>query len=31
MEELLDLVFGWLQNRALFAVEGSVYPQARAA
>ncbi len=31
MEELLDLVFAWLQNRAPFAVEGSVYPLPRAA
>jgi DDE superfamily endonuclease len=26
LEELLDLVFAWLQKRAPFAVEGSVYP-----
>lgn len=26
MEELLDLVFAWLQKRSRFAVEGSVYP-----
>ena len=26
LEELLDLVFAWLQQRAPFAVEGSVYP-----
>jgi transposase len=31
MEELLDLVFAWLQNRAPFAIEGSVYPQQQAA
>lgn len=31
LEELLDLVFAWLQKRAPFAVEGSVYPQALAA
>jgi len=31
MEELLDLVFTWLQQRAPFAVEGSVYPLPQAA
>lgn len=31
LEELLDLVFAWLQNRRPFAVEGSVYPQPLAA
>lgn len=31
MEELLDLVFRWLENRNPFQVEGSVYPHAKAA
>jgi putative transposase len=31
MEELLDLVFAWLQNRTPFAIEGSVYSQQQAA
>lgn len=31
MEELLDLVFAWLQKRTPFAVEGSVYPLPQAA
>jgi transposase len=26
LEELLDLVFRWLENRNPFAIEGSVYP-----
>lgn len=31
MEELLDLVFAWLQKRTPFTVEGSVYPLPQAA
>ncbi len=31
LEELLDLVFRWLENRNPFQIEGSVYPPATAA
>ena len=31
LEELLDLVFRWLENRNPFQIEGSVYPSATAA
>ena len=31
MEELLDLVFAWLENGNPFAIEGSVYPERPAA
>lgn len=31
LEELLDLVFRWLENRNPFQIEGSVYPQPRSA
>ena len=31
MDELLDVVFAWLQHRTPFAIEGSVYPQSQAA
>jgi transposase len=31
MEELLELVFQWLENRSPFAIEGSVYPRAKVA
>lgn len=30
LEELLDLVFRWLENRNPFQIEGSVYPRAQA-
>ncbi len=30
LEELLDLVFQWLENRSPFRIEGSVYPRAKA-
>jgi transposase len=31
LQELLDLVFRWLENRNPFQIEGSVYPSAKAA
>jgi transposase len=30
VEELLDLVFQWLENRSPFRIEGSVYPRVKA-